>query len=62
MKARQKMKRIIEIPDKVVKAIQSGEDYRYDIHTAIAQSVPYNPSGDLISREYLQNLTCGIID
>lgn len=36
------MKRIIEIPDKVVEAIQNGEDYRYDIHTAIAQSKPYD--------------------
>ena len=35
------MKRIVEIPDKVVEAIQNGEDYRYDIHTAIAQSIPY---------------------
>ena len=48
------MKRIIEIPDHVVKAIQNGEDYRYDIHTAIAQSTPYNPSGDLISRSALK--------
>ena len=47
------MKRIIEIPDDVVKAIQNDEDYRYDIHTAIAQSTPYNPTGDLISREAL---------
>lgn len=38
------MKRIIELPDDVVKAIQNGEDYRYDIHTAIAQSKPYNPT------------------
>ena len=35
-------KRIIELPDKVVEAIQNGEDYRYDIHTAIAQSKPYD--------------------
>ena len=48
------MKRIIELPDNVVKAIQNGEDYRYDIHTAIAQSEPYNPTGDLISREALR--------
>ena len=48
------MKRIIELPDKVVEAIQNGEDYRYDIHTAIAQSTPYNPSGDCISREALK--------
>lgn len=48
------MKRIIELPDKVVEAIQNGEDYRYDIHTAIAQSTPYNPTGDLISRSALK--------
>ena len=41
------MKRIVEIPDKVVEAIQNGEDYRYDIHTAIAQSTPIT-EGDLI--------------
>ena len=35
------MKLIIEIPEKVVTAIQNGEDYRYDIHTAIAQGIPY---------------------
>ena len=48
------MKRIIELPDKVVKAIQNGENYRYDIHTAIAQSKPIDKSGDLISREWLR--------
>ena len=36
------MKRIIDIPDDVVKAIRNDEDYRYDIHTAIAQSIPYD--------------------
>ena len=63
------MKRIIEIPDKVVEAIQNGEDYRYDIHTAIAQSTPYNPSGDCISRSALKEAIdkdaediCGIED
>ena len=34
------MKLIIDIPKEVVAAIQNGEDYRYDIHTAIAQGVP----------------------
>lgn len=34
------MKLIIDIPAKVVKAIQNGKDYRYDIHTAIAQATP----------------------
>ncbi len=48
------MKRIIELPDKVVEAIQNGEDYRYDIHTAIAHGTPYNPSDDCISREALE--------
>lgn len=35
------MKWIIDIPEEVVTAIQNGEDYRYDIHTAIAQGIPY---------------------
>jgi len=34
------MKLIIDIPEEVVTAIQNGEDYRYDIHTAIAQGTP----------------------
>lgn len=50
------MKRLIELPDEVVKAIQNGEDYRYDIHTAIAQSTPYNLSGDCISRSELKQM------
>ena len=50
------MKRIIELPDKVVEAIQNGKDYRYDIHTAIAQSIPYNPTGDCISRSILDEI------
>ena len=50
------MKLIIDIPEKVVTAIQNGEDYRYDIHTSIAQGIPYEemPQGDLISREALK--------
>lgn len=44
------MKLIIDLPEKVVTAIQNGEDYRYDIHTAIAQGIPYeeNPKGEWI--------------
>ena len=38
------MKLIIDIPEKVVTAIQNGEDYRYDIHTAIASGTPYSPT------------------
>jgi len=34
------MQLIIDIPEEIVKAIQNGEDYRYDIHTAIAQGTP----------------------
>ena len=41
------MKLIIDIPEEVVTAIQNGEDYRYDIHTAIAQGIPVT-DGDLI--------------
>ena len=35
------MKLIIDIPKEVVVAIENGVDYRYDIHTAIAQGTPY---------------------
>jgi hypothetical protein len=35
------MKLIIDIPEEVVTAIRNGGDYRYDIHTAIAQGIPY---------------------
>lgn len=44
------MKLIIDIPEKVVTAIQNGEDYRYDIHTTIAQGIPYEerPQGEWI--------------
>lgn len=47
------MKLIIEMPEKVVTAIQNGEDYRYDIHTAIAQGVPYEerPQGEWIDKD-----------
>lgn len=50
------MNLIIEIPEKVVTAIQNGEDYRYDIHTAIAQGIPYEElkEGDLISHKALK--------
>ena len=50
------MKLIIDIPEKVVTAIQNGQDYRYDIHTAIAQGIPYEerPQDDLISRKTLK--------
>ena len=48
------MKLVIDIPEEVVTAIQNGQDYRYDIHTAIAQGKPYDTSGDLISREALK--------
>lgn len=49
------MQLIINLPEKVMTAIQNGEDYRYDIHTAIAQGIPYEerPQGDLISRKAL---------
>lgn len=49
------MKLLVDIPKKIVTAIQNGEDYRYDIHTAIAQGIPCEESsGDLISREALK--------
>lgn len=49
------MKLIIDIPEEIVTAIQNGQDYRYDIHTAIAQGKPYDASGNLISREALKD-------
>lgn len=48
------MKLIIDIPEKIITAIQNGQDYRYDIHTVIAQGKPYDTTGDLISREALK--------
>lgn len=33
------MQIVIDIPEEVVNAIQNGRDYRYDIHTAIAQGI-----------------------
>lgn len=49
------MKLLVDIPKKIVTAIQNGEEYRYDIHTAIAQGIPCEESsGDLISREALK--------
>ena len=58
------MKLIIDIPEKVVTAIQNGEDYRYDIHTAIAQGIPYEekPRGDLISRDALKKAIHNFFD
>lgn len=56
------MKLIIDIPGKVVTAIQNGEDYRYDIHTAIAQGVPYEerPQGEWILCEDSYFSKCSI--
>ena len=45
------MKLIIDLPERVVTAIQNGEDYRYDIHTAIAQGIPYKPKDEFTRRE-----------
>lgn len=49
------MKLTIDIPEEIITAIQNGEDYRYDLHTSIAQGIPYDekPQGDLISRSAL---------
>ena len=51
------MKLIIEIPDKVVKAIQNGLNYRYDILTAIANGIPI--TDDMISREGMRKMVAG---
>ena len=53
------MKLIIDIPEKVVTAIQNGEDYRYDLHTAIAQGIPYEerPHGEYVDISKLRLMT-----
>lgn len=67
------MKLIIEIDKDLYESIagknsdqveprQVVRSFQATIADAIANGTPYNPSGDCISREYLQNLTCGIID
>lgn len=58
------MKLMINLPKEVVTAIQNGEDYRYDIHTAIAQGILYEerPRGDLISREALKKYARVVFD
>lgn len=49
------MQLIIDIPEETVKAIQNGEDYRYDIHTAIAQGTPLPKGhGRLIDADALE--------
>ena len=55
------MQIVIDIPEEVVKAIQNGKDYRYDIHTAIAQGTPL-PKGhgdlkDMDNLKYVFDLT-----
>ena len=51
------MQIVIDIPEKVVRAIQGGRDYRYDIHTAIAQGTPLPKiHGRLIDAEILWNV------
>lgn len=57
------MKLIIDLPEKVVTAIQNGEDYRYDIHTSIAQGIPYaeRPQGEWIlirDKKWGDNVKC----
>ncbi len=49
------MKLIIDIPKEVVVAIENGFDYRYDIHTAIAQGIPYE-EGETYTFEQVQEL------
>ena len=56
------MKLIIDIPKEIVIAIQNGQDYRYDIHTAIAQGTEVSTDGDLISREALKKHITEIVE
>ena len=53
-KARQKMKLIIEIDDKVFEEIKKSntiKEHLNKVDWSIRNGTPYNPSGDLISRE-----------
>lgn len=56
------MKLIIDIPEKVVTKIQNGEDYRYDLHTTIAQGIPYEerPQGEWIDHSEDGYVECPI--
>lgn len=54
------MKLIIDIPEDVVTAIQNGQDYRYDIHTAIAQGKPYDTSGEWICDYRYLDVKCSL--
>ena len=56
------MKLIIDIEESDLYAIKTNQYYGKELEKIIANGTPYNPSGDYISREALQNLTCGIID
>lgn len=48
------MKLIIDVPEEEYKAIKDYPNvYNSELHKAIANGTPYNPSGDLISREAL---------
>lgn len=54
------MKLIIDIPEDVITAIQNGEDYRYDIHTTIAQGIPYEErsQGEWVTDELCRLRSC----
>lgn len=56
------MKLIIEIPEEVYKTVQDGS-YCGSLYEELKAAIPYNPSGDLISREALkeevENLVVG---
>ena len=47
------MKLIIEIPEEVYKTVQDGS-YCGSLYEELKAAIPYNPSGDLISREALK--------
>ena len=51
------MQIVINIPEEIVKAIQNGKDYRYDIHTVIAQGTPLPKGhGRLIDADKLDRI------
>lgn len=47
------MKLIIDIPDEVYKAVQNGS-YCGSLYEELQSAIPYEPKGDLISREALK--------
>ena len=61
------MKLIIDVPENVIEGAKSSPNYYPTYHfekiwRAIANGIPYNTSGDLISREALKTATKSFTD